>query len=120
MSVTRTKTIPWRDIKRDVVDQAMSDQTKQSLKSAMEDSLALGQLRDAVELKQTDVAERLGISQGNVSRLERREDLYLSTLREYVEALGGELDLVARFPDGMTVRLDPAASQRDEWTRAEG
>jgi hypothetical protein len=46
-----------------------------------------------------DVAGRLGVSQGNVSELERREDLYLSTLREYVEALGGTLELTAVFDD---------------------
>lgn len=107
--VTRTKRMKWKDIKRNDIDKASRAIVGNQLHQAVADAMGLGQLRDAVELKQTDVAERLGISQGNVSRLERREDLYLSTLREYVEALGGELELVARFPDGMSVRLDPAS-----------
>ncbi|HEX5871054.1 MAG TPA: XRE family transcriptional regulator, partial [Longimicrobium sp.] len=42
----------------------------------------------------------------NVSRLERRDDMHVSTLREVVEALGGELEITARFPDGQAVRID--------------
>lgn len=74
----------------------------------MEDALALGELREQFELTQAEMAARLGTNQPGISRLERREDLYLSTLRDYVRALGGELELVARFPDGQEVRLEPA------------
>lgn len=73
----------------------------------MDDALALAELRERHGTTQVEVAARLGMNQGNVSRLERRDDLYLSTLRGYVAALGGELELVARFPDGTEVRIEP-------------
>jgi transcriptional regulator with XRE-family HTH domain len=73
----------------------------------MEDAIALSELRDRFSVTQSELAGRLGTNQPGISRLERREDLYLSTLREYVAALGGELDLVARFPDGSEVKLEP-------------
>lgn len=62
--------------------------------------LELSELRRARGLTQTQVAHSLETLQGAVSRLERREDLYLSTLSDYIRALGGELKLVASFPDG--------------------
>lgn len=60
----------------------------------------LAELRRARGLTQTQVAASLAIEQGAVSRLERRDDLFLSTLSDYIQALGGELRLVASFPDG--------------------
>ena len=51
------------------------------------------------QMTQVQLAETLGISQGNVSRLETRSDVYLSTLRSYVEALGGHLEIAAVFGD---------------------
>jgi DNA-binding XRE family transcriptional regulator len=68
-------------------------------KRAIDDALALAQLRQARHLTQVQLAETLGISQGNVSRLESRNDIYLSTLRGYVEALGGHLEIAAVFDD---------------------
>ncbi len=64
---------------------------------AMQDALALADLRQARHVTQVQLAEQLGISQGNVSRLEGRSDVYLSTLRSYVEALGGHLEIAAVF-----------------------
>lgn len=61
--------------------------------------MTLRDLRKARELTQTHMAEALGIGQDSVSRLEKRSDLLLSTLRSYVAAMGGSLDLVVRFPD---------------------
>jgi DNA-binding XRE family transcriptional regulator len=68
-------------------------------KQAIEDALALAELRQARHLTQIQLAEVLGISQGNVSRLEGRSDIYLSTLRSYIEALGGHLEIAAVFDD---------------------
>lgn len=68
-------------------------------KRAMQDVLALAELRHERNITQVQLAEALGISQGNVSRLESRSDVYLSTLRSYVEALGGHLEIAAVFPD---------------------
>lgn len=66
---------------------------------AMEDALALADLRRSRHITQVQLAEELGISQGNVSRLEGRSDVYLSTLRSYVQALGGHLEIAAVFDD---------------------
>ena len=61
--------------------------------------MSLRDLRKAREQTQASVAAKLGINQENVSRLEQRSDLMLSTLSNYVGAMGGKLSLVAEFPD---------------------
>jgi len=66
---------------------------------AMEDALALADLRRSRHVTQVQLAGELGISQGNVSRLEGRSDVYLSTLRSYVQELGGHLEIAAVFDD---------------------
>ena len=66
--------------------------------------LRLREVRAACELTQQELAERLQIDQPNVSRLERRSDVHVSTLADYVAALGGRLELLAVFPEG-TVRI---------------
>ncbi len=63
-------------------------------------------LRSARSLTQTQVAEALDLSQPDVSRLERRSDVLVSTLRRFVEATGGELEIVARYPEDEPVTLD--------------
>ncbi len=67
-------------------------------------AIDLAELRSARNLTQEELAERLNISQSNVSRLEHRDDILVSTLRQVIEAMGGELVLEAVFPDGR-VRL---------------
>ena len=69
------------------------------------EEMTLRDLRKARELTQARVAEQLGITQDGVSRLEKRSDLLLSTLRKSVEAMGGRLSLVAEFPDRAPVVL---------------
>ncbi|MDB5971601.1 MAG: transcriptional regulator [Hydrocarboniphaga sp.] len=64
------------------------------------EELTLRDLRQAHELTQERMAELLGVKQENVSRMERRTDLLLSTLASYVEAMGGHLKLIAEFPNG--------------------
>jgi hypothetical protein len=71
---------------------------------------SLQELRQAHKLTQKRMAEVLGIGQDSVSRLEQRSDLLISTLRGYVEALGGRLSLVAEFPDKDPVVLSGLAS----------
>lgn len=61
--------------------------------------MSLRELRHAVNKTQKTVARTLNMGQDGVSRLEKRSDLLLSTLRNYVEAVGGSLTLVAQFPD---------------------
>lgn len=63
------------------------------------DEMALKRLRVARKVTQGNLAIALRTNQGAVSKLERRTDMHLSSLRSYVHALGGELDIVVRFPD---------------------
>lgn len=72
----------------------------------------LDELRRARDLSQQELAERLGATQPEISRLERRADTYVSTLRRYIEAMGGQLEIVARFPDG-AVRINQFAELAD-------
>ena len=62
--------------------------------------LPLQELRQARALSQQELAEVLGLNQATISKLERRTDMYLSSLRRFVEAMGGELEISARFPEG--------------------
>ena len=73
------------------------------------EEMTLRELRKARQLTQASVARELGISQDAISRLERRSDLLLSTLRRTVEAMGGSLSLIARFPDRPPVELSGIA-----------
>ncbi|MDQ2784673.1 MAG: helix-turn-helix domain-containing protein [Chloroflexota bacterium] len=79
----------------------------ESGKRAMETVLALAELRNARGVTQQDVAGRINSSQANVSRIEHEEDVYLSTLRAYIEALGGHLEMRAIFPDGEVIGIAP-------------
>ena len=65
----------------------------------MAEEMTLRELRKARKLTQVRIAKTLGIKQDSVSRLEKRSDVLLSTLRKTVEAMGGTLSLVAQFPD---------------------
>jgi len=66
----------------------------------------LKDLRQAVEQTQQELAAALGVGQDTISRLEKRSDMLLSTLRRYVEAMGGTLELVAQFPNRPPVVID--------------
>ena len=74
------------------------------------EEMTLRELRKARKFTQVSVARELGISQDAVSRLEQRSDVLLSTLRRTVEAMGGTLSLIARFPDRPPVELSGIAS----------
>ena len=66
----------------------------------MTKDMALHELRSARDLTQGALAEQLNLEQPAVSKLERRADMYVSTLRKYIEAMGGELEIIAHFPEG--------------------
>lgn len=79
-------------------------------------AMALAELRRARDLTQQQIATNLKVNQAWISKVERQVDMYVSTLRAYVEALGGELEISARFPD-FNVRLtqfEELASPRTE------
>src|SRR5688572_10059570 len=70
------------------------------------EEMSLRDLRKAIGKTQTAVAKRLNVGQDAVSKIETRGDMYLSTLRDFIRAMGGELRLVAQFPDRPPVRLE--------------
>src|SRR5262245_12540277 len=93
----------WTDIKA---------RTKPAVRARIEsegrrlaDDLHLSQLRKARGLTQETMAELLGVSQAEVSKMERRTELYVGTLRKFIEAMNGELVLAARFADGVEIPI---------------
>lgn len=74
--------------------------------------LTLQDLRKRKNVTQEDLARLLGIGQENVSRLERREDLRISTLKDYIEALGGSIQISAVFPDKSVIGIISPGDQR--------
>jgi transcriptional regulator with XRE-family HTH domain len=73
------------------------------------EEMSLKDLRKARQMTQQRMAELLGIGQDGISRIEKRSDLLISTLRNYIARMGGELELVARFPDRPPVLLQDLA-----------
>ena len=78
------------------------------------EEMTLQELRHARKLTQVRMATKLGVTQDSVSRLEKRSDLLLSTLRKTIEAMGGNLSLVARFSDRAPVVLSGIAEDDPE------
>lgn len=94
----------WNDLK-----QSMSPESRARVDARVRDTLEtmpLAEIRRAIGLTQTDLAAQLDMNQGSVSKIEHAADMYLTTLRKYVEALGGELHLTARFPNGRQIEID--------------
>lgn len=81
------------------------ERAKAAAKEILEE-MPLKELRKALQLTQDTIAETMHMSQGDVSKLERRADMYISTIRNYLHAMNAELDIVARFPDGRTVKIN--------------
>ena len=94
----------------DVLD-ALPPERRAKVEQRAGELATLKDLRLAVAHTQQDLAASLGVGQDAISRIERRSDLLLSTLRRYIQAMGGELDLVARFPNRPPVLLDHIAQE---------
>jgi DNA-binding XRE family transcriptional regulator len=94
----------WKDVRNSKLSKAAQSRVDEWV---AEESLKLNlqRVRELVGLTQEELAERLEVSQGTLSRAERSTDPKLSTLRRHVEALGGKVEVVAVFDD-KTVRLD--------------
>lgn len=71
----------------------------------IDEEFTLRELRKALSLTQAQLAESLGVGQDEVSRIERRADMLVSTLRRIISGMGGELDIVARFPNHPPVHI---------------
>jgi len=86
----------------------MSSESQERAKAktkVMLSEMALNELREARRLTQEQLAERLHVKQPAIAKIERRADMYLSTLRGVIKAMGGELEILAVFPDGkITIR----------------
>jgi predicted transcriptional regulator len=63
------------------------------------EQMDLAEVRHAMKLSQDEIARALHIGQGSVAKIEKRTDMYVSTLRRFIAAMGGELEIVARFAD---------------------
>lgn len=68
-------------------------------KRLIEEEYSLREIRKALTLTQDELAKELGVGQDEISRIERRTDMLVSTLRRVITGMGGELDIVARFPN---------------------
>ena len=71
----------------------------------LKEEMSLRELRRAVKFSQEELAQVLNVGQASVAKLERRTDAYVSTVRRFVEAMGGQLDIVARFPGSEPVSI---------------
>ena len=90
--------IKWNDLKHKSSPE-VRDRLKQEAHRELE-RVGFHKLRQARQQTQVAVAERLNVGQGSVSRIEKQSDVLLSTLRDYIGALGGQLEIRAIFPDG--------------------
>ena len=68
--------------------------------AALRAEMPLHDIREAMRLSQTQLAETLGVAQPAIAKMERRTDMFVSTVRRFVNALGGELHITATFPEG--------------------
>lgn len=104
----------WREIRRHRSPEGTARVAR--YKQEMREAMSLAELRQARAMTQAQLAEALEMQQPAISRLERQTDLYLSTLRKFVEGMGGTLSLEAIFPDaripieGFEAIGDPNAS----------
>ena len=96
----------------DQVLRSLPPQRRAKIEERAGETATLKDLREAVQRTQEDLAAHLGVGQDTVSRIERRSDILLSTLRRYVEAMGGELNLIARFPNRPPLVIDHIATKK--------
>ena len=94
------------------VTESLSPEIRQKIEIGTKDlileveAIRLKQLRERWGISQQELAKILNVSQPAVSKLENQPDVMLSTLRQYVESLGGNLEIIATFPDRPTVKLE--------------
>ncbi|MGI8825715.1 MAG: XRE family transcriptional regulator [Chloroflexota bacterium] len=99
----------FNELAEQVLAEPSARQEVDEYKRAMYAAIDIARARDLRHRSQAEVAREMGVTQGNISRLERQDDLYVSTLRHYVAALGGRLEINAVFPEE-TVQLTPVDS----------
>lgn len=90
---------PYKDLRANM--SADARKRAEARANVLMQEMPLYELRQARQMSQVQLARELHVGQANVSKIERRTDVYISTLRSYVEAMGGELEITAKFPQGM-------------------
>jgi DNA-binding transcriptional regulator YiaG len=84
----------------------LSPERKASIDTRIQEALAempLAELRQARRLTQEQIARSMKVKQASVSKMESQADMYISTLRKYISAMGGDLEIIAKFPDGNVI-----------------
>ncbi len=99
----------WKSLKHKASPEKRAAVKKEAL--AELERIGFNKLRLARQQTQVALAEKLGIPQGSVSRMERQNDMLLSTLGEYVQALGGRLEMRVVFPEA-SFELEPLSGER--------
>jgi predicted transcriptional regulator len=89
----------WQDIRRDTINTPEREEAVEREKRLLSLERVLFRLRQQLGISQATLADRIGTSQANVSRIEKEQDLKLSTLDGYIDALGGHLEIRAVFPN---------------------
>lgn len=94
----------WKDLKGAMSPAAQARVDARVAKTL--ESMPLAEIRKAIGMTQAELAGQLDVAQGSVSKIENAADMYLTTLRKYIEALGGELRLTAVFAGGREVEIE--------------
>lgn len=74
------------------------------IKESLRQDMALAELRQALSFTQSTLAETLGVGQAEISKIENRTDIFISTLKRFLEAMGGELEIRAKF-QGQSIKI---------------
>lgn len=104
------KTRKWQELYGKIPAERR-EKIKQRVAEALKE-MPLHRLREARRYTQKQLADAMQLDQSRISKIERRTDVYVSTLRNFVSAMGGELELVAKFPDGR-VKISSLGGKRD-------
>jgi DNA-binding XRE family transcriptional regulator len=89
---------PFENLRKKMTSEQRANVEKKS--AALRKEMTLAELRQARFLTQETLGETLHVGQTSIAKMERRADMYVSNLRRFIEAMGGQLDIVARFPEG--------------------
>jgi DNA-binding XRE family transcriptional regulator len=109
----KTMTKPFKQLRDKMSPEKQA--RAQAKTRVMLEEMALNELRQAFELSQEDMASRLNVKQPAISKIEKNTDMYISTLRRFIEAMGGELDISARFNDEL-IHINQFEDFRDKIT----
>jgi transcriptional regulator with XRE-family HTH domain len=86
----------------------------EAAKARLREDMELGELRQALSLTQSTLAEALGVKQAEISKIENRADIFVSTLRRFVQAMGGDLEIRAVFPDRAVIIRNFSSLAQDD------